>query len=64
MFDEDVAQQYGERSEFTHLQCPSRCETGFAGGKGEGVAEVLGHISLHSCSLAFSHVSLLFFNLF
>lgn len=30
----------------------SRCETGFAGGQGEGVSEVLGHISICSCSLA------------
>lgn len=61
MFDEDVAQQYGERRGFTLLQFSSKCETGFAGGEGEGVGEVLGHISPHSCSLAFSRVCCCFF---
>lgn len=56
MFDEYVVQQYGERSEFTLFQFSSRCESEFAGGKAEGVGEVLGHISLCSRCLAFSHV--------
>lgn len=39
----------------------NRCETGFAGGQGESVGGVLGHISICSCSLALCHARIFSF---